>query len=264
MYKNGTYGSISGTSGSSLGQTNSKRRETEERDRRKARAAAKMGDDLDISAILAATSITSITGQPSKANPLPKQAQQDRDVDRGKGKGKEKVRHGQFSSDKGKGKDKKSKGNEPIFHTVSFADTLEGIALKYGVQVADIKRVNRLFSNQDLFARKELVIPSPEELEEQIVRPRRSYERDITSPGRRSFEKGNPQYFYPATPEDEVAEQRRSLLGFSYNFTSENGEDAFRGLGTEGAGVRFAPRSTLVLLDRPCRSCFLLSCCGSS
>jgi LysM repeat protein len=235
MYKNGTYGSISGTSGS-LGQTNSKRREAEEKDRRKARAAAKMSDDLDISAILAATSITSITGQPSKSNPPPRQ--QDTDLDRGRGKGKEKVRDGQFSSDNGTGRTQKG-GNEPIFHTVSFADTLEGIAVKYGVQVADIKRVNRLFSNQDLFARKELVIPSPEELEEQTVRPRRSYEKDITSPrGRRSFEKDTPKYIYPATPEDEVSEQRRSLLGFSYNFPS-GGEDGFGGLNTDtGAGVR--------------------------
>lgn len=236
MYKNGTYGSISGTSGS-LGQTNSKRREAEEKDRRKARAAAKMSDDLDISAILAATSITSITGQPSKSNPPPRQ-QADTDSDRGKGKGKEKVRDGQFASDNGKARGQKG-DNEPIFHTVSFADTLEGIAVKYGVQVADIKRVNRLFSNQDLFARKELVIPSPEELEEQIVRPRRSYEKDITSPrGRRSFEKDTPKYIYPATPEDEVSEQRRSLLGFSYNFPS-GGEDGFGGLNTDtGAGVR--------------------------
>ncbi len=44
-----------------------------------------------------------------------------------------------------------------------------------------------------------------QELEEQIVRPRRSYEKDITSPrGRRSFEKDTPKYIYPATPEDEV------------------------------------------------------------
>ncbi|ELR12665.1 uncharacterized protein ACA1_091750 [Acanthamoeba castellanii str. Neff] len=174
-----------------------------------------MSDDLDISAILAATSITSITGQPSKSNPPPRQ--QDTDLDRGRGKGKEKVRDGQFSSDNGKGRAQKG-GNEPIFHTVSFADTLEGIAVKYGVQ--------------DLFARKELVIPSPEELEEQTVRPRRSYEKDIT------FEKDTPKYIYPATPEDEVSEQRRSLLGFSYNFPS-GGEDGFGGLNTDtGAGVR--------------------------
>jgi hypothetical protein len=123
-----------------------------------------------------------------------------------------------------------------------------------------------------------------QELEEQTVRPRRSYEKDITSPrGRRSFEKDTPKYIYPATPEDEVvrasfasqtltaralyrvmwplewwvavavctrtipgsrvrfvqSEQRRSLLGFSYNFPS-GGEDGFGGLNTDtGAGVRY-------------------------
>lgn len=233
MYKNGTYGSISTASSTSnqLGGQGSSRRREEDRQRRKAQAASKMGDDFDISAILAATSITSITGQPSKVPP-PKQ---DKDVDRGKGKGKEKVQDGHSSSDR-KGK---SKSKEQIFHTVALSDTLEGIAVRYGVQVANIKRVNRLFSNQDLFARKEVVIPN-EEVEEETTKPRRSYEKDIKSPrgGRRSFEKDTPKFAYPATPEDEVPEQRRSLLGFGYNLSSQNGEDAFQGLGSGEGSVR--------------------------
>lgn len=210
----------------------------EDKERRKARAAARLGDDFDINAILEATSVASITGQPAKPHkPAPTTAQYE-ELDRGKGKGKERMRDDDFShSDRRR--DKRNGDNEPIFHTVSATDTLEGIAVKYGVQVADIKRVNRLFSNQDLWARKELVIPSPEELEEELARPRRSYEKDIKSPrGRRSYDKDAPKFVYPATPEDEAPDQRRSLLGFSYNFSTDNGEAAFRDLETVGAGVR--------------------------
>lgn len=45
-----------------------------------------------------------------------------------------------------------------------------------------------------------------QEEEEEITRPRRSYERDIKGQsGRRSFERDSgPKYIYPATPEDEA------------------------------------------------------------
>eukprot|EP00700_Malawimonas_jakobiformis_P001128 EC720494.1.p1 GENE.EC720494.1~~EC720494.1.p1 ORF type:complete len:66 (+),score=10.91 EC720494.1:92-289(+) len=34
-----------------------------------------------------------------------------------------------------------------ISHEVKLTDTLEGISLKYGVPIAEIKKANRLFSN---------------------------------------------------------------------------------------------------------------------
>lgn len=44
-------------------------------------------------------------------------------------------------------------------HTVSTTDTLQGIALKYGVTTEQIRRVNRLWASDSLFLREHLFIP---------------------------------------------------------------------------------------------------------
>lgn len=48
-----------------------------------------------------------------------------------------------------------------IEHKVSKLDTLAGIAIKYGVEVADIKRLNSLTTDLQMFALKTLRIPLP-------------------------------------------------------------------------------------------------------
>lgn len=48
-----------------------------------------------------------------------------------------------------------------IQHTVSKYDTLAGVAIKYGVEVADIKKMNGLTTDLQMFARKSLKIPLP-------------------------------------------------------------------------------------------------------
>ncbi|KAL3510248.1 hypothetical protein ACH5RR_029649 [Cinchona calisaya] len=48
-----------------------------------------------------------------------------------------------------------------IEHPVSKFDTLAGVAIKYGVEVADIKRMNGLVSDLQMFALKTLQIPLP-------------------------------------------------------------------------------------------------------
>ncbi|KAK0574873.1 hypothetical protein LWI29_030332 [Acer saccharum] len=48
-----------------------------------------------------------------------------------------------------------------IEHPVSKLDTLAGIAIKYGVEVADIKKMNGLATDLQMFARKSLQIPLP-------------------------------------------------------------------------------------------------------
>ncbi|KAG2701782.1 hypothetical protein I3760_06G060000 [Carya illinoinensis] len=48
-----------------------------------------------------------------------------------------------------------------IEHTVSKLDTLAGIAIKYGVEVADIKKQNGLVTDFQMFALKSLQIPLP-------------------------------------------------------------------------------------------------------
>uniref|UniRef100_A0A1D1YHG5 LysM and putative peptidoglycan-binding domain-containing protein 2 n=1 Tax=Anthurium amnicola TaxID=1678845 RepID=A0A1D1YHG5_9ARAE len=48
-----------------------------------------------------------------------------------------------------------------IEHRVSKMDTLAGVAIKYGVEVADIKRMNGLVTDIQMFAHKSLQIPLP-------------------------------------------------------------------------------------------------------
>ncbi|CAN6463418.1 unnamed protein product [Victoria cruziana] len=48
-----------------------------------------------------------------------------------------------------------------IEHRVSRFDTLAGIAIKYGVEVSDIKRLNGLVTDLQMFAHKTLQIPLP-------------------------------------------------------------------------------------------------------
>lgn len=50
-------------------------------------------------------------------------------------------------------------GERYIEHRVTDGDTLQGIALKYGVTMEQIKRVNKLFSNDCIFLRNTLNIP---------------------------------------------------------------------------------------------------------
>ncbi|KAG9150773.1 hypothetical protein Leryth_002940 [Lithospermum erythrorhizon] len=48
-----------------------------------------------------------------------------------------------------------------IEHQVSKFDTLAGVAIKYGVEVADVKKMNGLITDQQMFALKTLHIPLP-------------------------------------------------------------------------------------------------------
>ncbi|GBG90731.1 hypothetical protein CBR_g51238 [Chara braunii] len=48
-----------------------------------------------------------------------------------------------------------------LLHNVTKFDTLAGLAIKYGVEVADIRRCNALVSDVQMFARKVLRIPTP-------------------------------------------------------------------------------------------------------
>nr|KYP68400.1 LysM and putative peptidoglycan-binding domain-containing protein 1 [Cajanus cajan] len=50
-------------------------------------------------------------------------------------------------------------GNVPIQHPISKLDTLAGVAIKYGVEVADIKKMNGLVTDRQMFALKTLHIP---------------------------------------------------------------------------------------------------------
>lgn len=47
----------------------------------------------------------------------------------------------------------------PVQHRVRAGDTLAGLALKYGVSMEQIKRANKLFTNDCIFLKKTLSIP---------------------------------------------------------------------------------------------------------
>ncbi|XP_070536083.1 lysM and putative peptidoglycan-binding domain-containing protein 2-like [Ptychodera flava] len=57
----------------------------------------------------------------------------------------------------------KSKQEIYIKHIVSETDTLQGLALKYGVSIEQIKRANKLFTTDSIFLRKVLNIPVGEQ-----------------------------------------------------------------------------------------------------
>ncbi|XP_069031076.1 lysM and putative peptidoglycan-binding domain-containing protein 1 [Embiotoca jacksoni] len=46
-----------------------------------------------------------------------------------------------------------------IEHTIQPGETLQGLALKYGVSMEQIKRANRLYTNDSIFLKKSLSIP---------------------------------------------------------------------------------------------------------
>lgn len=48
-----------------------------------------------------------------------------------------------------------------VKHVISEGDTLQGIALKFGVTMEQIRRVNRLWASDSLFLREYLLIPVP-------------------------------------------------------------------------------------------------------
>ncbi|GJM97365.1 hypothetical protein PR202_ga14287 [Eleusine coracana subsp. coracana] len=54
-----------------------------------------------------------------------------------------------------------SSSDDYLEHEVSRMDTLAGIAIKYGVEISDIKRANGFVSDSQMFAHKTLLIPLP-------------------------------------------------------------------------------------------------------
>ncbi|XP_037532050.1 lysM and putative peptidoglycan-binding domain-containing protein 1 [Nematolebias whitei] len=53
-----------------------------------------------------------------------------------------------------------------IEHTVQPGDTLQGLAVRYGVSMELIKRANRLYTNDSIFLKKSLSIPVPTDLDD--------------------------------------------------------------------------------------------------
>ncbi|XP_017284043.1 lysM and putative peptidoglycan-binding domain-containing protein 1 [Kryptolebias marmoratus] len=53
-----------------------------------------------------------------------------------------------------------------IEHAVQPGETLQGLAVKYGASMEQIKRANRLYTNDSIFLKKSLSIPVPSDLDD--------------------------------------------------------------------------------------------------
>jgi len=53
---------------------------------------------------------------------------------------------------------------EYLLHKIRPKDTLQGLALKYGVQATEIKKINKMWTGDDIFSRKEIMIPTTLEI----------------------------------------------------------------------------------------------------
>ncbi|XP_045537863.1 lysM and putative peptidoglycan-binding domain-containing protein 2 [Papilio machaon] len=93
------------------------------------------------------------------------------------------------------------RNEEYIKHVMSKSDTLQGIALKYGVTMEKIRRANRLFATDSLFLREYLLIPvtrdSPfyengERVTEPAMPLHRASMSDMSSRQSRDFSPGSP------------------------------------------------------------------------
>ncbi|XP_046555823.1 lysM and putative peptidoglycan-binding domain-containing protein 2-like isoform X2 [Haliotis rubra] len=62
----------------------------------------------------------------------------------------------------------KSQSSSYIKHIVTSTDTLMGIALKYAVTVEQIKRENKMWTNDSLFLREHLLVPLTAENEKTV------------------------------------------------------------------------------------------------
>jgi len=87
-----------------------------------------------------------------------------------------------------------TKAETYIKHIVTSSDTLQGLALKYGVTMEQIRRANRLFATDSLFLREHLLIPvestkslqsdtNSESVDEPVTSPSNSQQSQLTSPG---------------------------------------------------------------------------------
>ncbi|KAF3631018.1 putative photosystem II stability/assembly factor, chloroplastic-like [Capsicum annuum] len=115
-----------------------------------------------------------------------------------------------------------SSSSSYIQHPVSKFDTLAGVAIRYGVEVADIKRINGLVSDLQMFALKTLNIPLPGRHTPSPVlsngqhtqRPRSS---DQTSSSRRHsdlFDSFQSLKLKSSSPQPKVSPAMSSLQGY--------------------------------------------------
>ncbi|KAL8105643.1 uncharacterized protein LOC141664876 [Apium graveolens] len=113
-------------------------------------------------------------------------------------------------------------GGNYIEHTVSRFDTLAGVAIKYGVEVSDVKKLNGLVSDVQMFALKTLYIPLPGRHPPSplVTNETDAQSSEQTPPGRRHSDLfASLQSLKMHSPDQGISPAMHSLRGY-YNLTS--------------------------------------------
>ncbi|XP_011006769.1 PREDICTED: uncharacterized protein LOC105112689 [Populus euphratica] len=111
-------------------------------------------------------------------------------------------------------------GSGFIEHPVSKLDTLAGVAIKYGVEVADIKKMNGLVTDLQMFALKSLQIPLPGRhppsmfLSNSFDTPRQSSYEHTPPRGLQSDLFDSFQHLNPKSSQLKVSPAMSSLQGY--------------------------------------------------
>ncbi|PKU62806.1 uncharacterized protein LOC110105587 [Dendrobium catenatum] len=110
-----------------------------------------------------------------------------------------------------------------IEHRVTKMDTLAGVAIKYGVEVADIKRINGLVTDLQMFAHKSLLIPLPGKHPPSPLMSNGSTQNGEKTPPRRSHYDilNSLQSLKSEPPPRRISPAMCSLQGF-YDLTQPN------------------------------------------
>lgn len=115
-----------------------------------------------------------------------------------------------------------------IEHIISKFDTLAGVAIRYGVEVADIKKMNGLTTDLQMFARKSLKIPLPGRHPPSPVMSNGYHTQgqtspEMTRPNRRYSDSFNPinSLKLSSSPQRNISPSINSLRDY-YSLTPNN------------------------------------------
>lgn len=146
-------------------------------------------------------------------------------------------------------------GGGYIEHRVSKLDTLAGVAIRYGVEVADIKRMNGLVTDLQMFAHKKLKIPLPgRHPPSPILDSASSGSREETPP-QKHHENGGPDVSRLLTrakpPRASISPAMSSLQGF-YGLKPSSNNTAMEAInnGATSGTVLLPPGSEVELASR--------------
>ncbi|XP_066936043.1 lysM and putative peptidoglycan-binding domain-containing protein 1-like [Clytia hemisphaerica] len=106
-----------------------------------------------------------------------------------------------------------------IKHQLQPTDTLQGLAIKYGVTVEKLKRLNKLWSNESMMAKDFILIPFQDKIHKDMNECAKK-SKDITE-----------MYVKPDAPLHEVREHKRNKKKFTQD-TIELGSDGELGSST--------------------------------